>query len=79
VPIHSGKTGTLRFGNAGRSTLTGTNLNRMPSSTHLPEGRLVADIGGPDGDVLIQLLTAAPERRGIARLRNRSSKRCRGR
>jgi predicted O-methyltransferase YrrM len=31
----------------------------------LPEGRTVADIGGADGTLLVELLTGRPERRGI--------------
>ena len=45
--------------------MANSNRGHMLGSYRLPEGHVVADIGGADGTVLTQLLASDPERLGI--------------
>ncbi|MGW7383104.1 methyltransferase [Streptomyces sp. NPDC054794] len=51
--------------NRGMAGLVGGMRDRMFAGYRLPEGEVVADIGGADGTVLTRLLACEPARRGI--------------
>jgi O-methyltransferase/methyltransferase family protein len=57
--------GRVELQNRTFSTVTNTLRAGMFEGYRLPDGAVVADLGGADGSMLAQLLADAPERRGI--------------
>ena len=64
-PFFHSITAYLYLSDLQNNAMANSNRDHMFLSYRLPEGRVVADIGGADGTVLTQLLAYDPERLGI--------------